>query len=390
MPGKDTIIVGTLGLVHFNDKTLPDGQVAWTTPGTGRRNPNYGDMLVCASLLRHLAPAEHVRIGFGQELPTSVDAAVLRGSTYLNRQFNFAAAIRTLESIDAPTATVGLGAQSTDLDPSFLDDIPEARRFVALLDERAPTSISARGEFTAAVLERLGARNIRITGCPSMFYALEPASVSVPPNLESDQRRLGVSLHTGLHKGRFCRNVPATMRKHRRVIQFALRTAGEVSLFEQGVMQEYVMGDRSRPMAERLKAAAKILERFPDGDRLRPSDLVDHLVSVRSVEDWLAKASELDAMIGFRFHGNMVALTQGVPCFYYLYDSRITEFSRLYQLPHLDVEERWRDPIAAILEHDWDETTKAIRGCFEELVAFYEENGVRHTLRTQCDQPASY
>jgi hypothetical protein len=78
----------------------------------------------------------------------------------------------------------------------------------------------------------------------------------------------------------------------------------------------------------------------------------------------------------------MVALTQGVPCFYYLYDSRITEFSRVYSLPHLDVEERWRNPVTAILEHDWDATTKAIRGCFEELVAFYDENGVRHTLRT--------
>ncbi len=368
--------------MHFNGKVLPTGEFAWTTPGTGLRNPNYGDMLVCASLLRHLGPAEVVRVSFGDELSSPVDAAVLRGSTYLNRKFDFRAAIRTIESIDAPIATVGLGAQSTGYDPSFLDDIPEARRFVALLDERAPSSISARGEFTADVLERLGARNIRVTGCPSMFYALEPASVSVPPALASDQRRLGVSLHTGLHKGRFCRNVPATLRKHNRVIRFALRSAGGVSLFEQGVMREYIVGDRSRPMAERLEAAAQILERFPESDRIRPSDLVDHLVSVRSVEDWLAKARELDAMIGFRFHGNMVALTQGVPCFYYLYDSRITEFSRLYRLPHLDVEDQWRDPIAAILEHDWDETTKAIRGCFEELVAFYEENGVRHTLRT--------
>ena len=371
----------TQGLVHFNGEVLPDGEYAWPTPGTRTRGPNYGDMLVCASLLRHVGTDETVRVSFGHELSSPVDTALLRGSTYLNRKFDFQAAIRTIESIDAPLTTVGLGAQSPGDDPSFLDDIPEARRFVALLDERAPASISARGEFTAAVLERLGARSIRVTGCPSMFYALEPASVSVPPSLASDQRRLGVSLHTGLAKGRFCRNVPATLRKHNRAIRFALRSAQEVSLFEQGVMREYIVGDRSRPMAERLDAAAQILERFPGSDQLRPSDLVDHLVSVRSVEDWLAKARDLDAMIGFRFHGNMVALTQGVPCFYFLYDSRITEFCHLYRLPALDVEDEWRDPVTAILEHDWDETTKAIRGCFEELVAFYEENGVPHTLR---------
>jgi Polysaccharide pyruvyl transferase len=155
-----------------------------------------------------------------------------------------------------------------------------------------------------------------------------------------------------------------------------------VSLFEQGVMREYLVGDRSRPMDERIDAAALILQTFPEDHGLQPSDLVDHLVSVRSVEDWLARARDLDAMIGFRFHGNMVALTQGVPCFYYLYDSRITEFAQLYSLPCLDVKDGWRDPVTAILDHDWDATTKSIRACFEELVAFYEENGVSHTLRT--------
>ena len=85
-------------------------------------------------------------------------------------------------------------------------------------------------------------------------------------------------------------------------------------------------------------------------------------------------------MIGLRFHGNMVALTQGVPCFYYVYDSRITEFCRVYRLPFLDVEQPWRNPVTAMLEHDWDDTNRAIQQCYDELVAFYEENGVQHTL----------
>ena len=367
-----------LGLVHFNHQELANGEVAWTTPGTGQRNPNYGDMLVCASVIRQLAATPTVRVMFGAELPP-VRATLIRGSTYLSRQFDYQRGIRTIESTDGSVTAVGLGAQAPVEDVSFLDDVPDARRFVALLDERSE-SISVRGEFTAAVLERLGARNVRITGCPSMFYGLEAPRVSVPASLDGDQRRLGVSLHTGLVKSRFCRNVAATMRKQNRAIQFALRSASVVSLFEQGVLREYAVGDASLPMTERLEAATAILERFPRETRLRPSDLVDHLVSVRSVEDWLAKAGGLDAMIGFRFHGNMVALTQGVPCYYFVYDSRITEFCQLYRLPHQAVEEPWRNPVTAILEHDWDETTRAIDGCFRELVAFYDENGLAHTL----------
>lgn len=368
-----------LGLLHFNHRQLDDGQVSWVTPGTSQRNPNYGDMLVCAAILRQLAPGETVRYMFGEAPDRPVARALLRGSTYLNREYNFEQAIETLEKTDAPVAAVGLGAQSPELDPSFLDDIPAARRFVQVLDERS-ASISVRGYFSAAVLERLGARNLRITGCPSMFYALSPPRISLPPGLDSSDRAFGVSLHTGLHRGRFCRNAGATMRKHDRAISFALESASRVSLFEQGVLREFVVGDRSRPLHERLAAAEAILERFPRQHRVQPTDLVENLVSVRSVEDWLEKARSLDAMIGFRFHGNMVALTQGVPCFYFLYDSRISEFCTVYRLPHLDVEEPWVSPVEKIQEHDWDGTTRAIGDCFRELTAFYEENGIEHVL----------
>lgn len=369
-----------IGLVHFNHQELPSGEVAWITPGTGHRNPNYGDMLVCAAILRQLDTSDTVRVNFGGRAETPVQAAVLRGSTYLNRQFDFQQAIRTIESLDAPVAAVGLGAQAPLADVSFLDDVPEARRFVALLAERS-ASISARGKFTAAVLERLGAPNIRITGCPSMFYSLAAPRVALPEGLEGQTPRLGISLHTGLSRSRFCRNVAATQAKHNRLISFALRVAAEVSLFEQGVMREYIVGDATRPMSERVEAARVILGRFPDDTRLRPGDLIDHVVSVNSVEDWLARAGSVDAMLGFRFHGNMVALTQGIPCYYYLYDSRITEFCELYRLPHAKVEQAWRNPLTAIVEHDWDVTTTAIQGCFDELVAFYDENAIQHHLR---------
>lgn len=368
-----------LGLIHFNHRVLDDQRVSWVTPGTTENNPNYGDMLVCAAIARQLAPVPSVRYMFGQEPPSPVGRGLVRGSTYLNRQFDFVAATRTLETTDAPLAVVGLGAQSPDDDPAFLDDLPDARRFVDVLVERS-RSISVRGDFTAAVLERLGATDLRVTGCPSMFYSLTPPQVSTSPALGTPAQHLGVSLHTGLHRGRFCRNAGQTMRKHGRTIAHAIETSAEVSLFEQGVLREFIVGDAARPRQEREAAAQAILERFPGPHGLVPGDLVERLVSVGSVEDWLDRAREVDAMVGFRFHGNMVALTQGVPCFYFVYDSRITEFCRLYRLPHRPVEEPFADPVTAILEHDWDDTSRAIEACFRELVSFYDENEIPHRL----------
>jgi polysaccharide pyruvyl transferase WcaK-like protein len=296
----------------------------------------------------------------------------------LNRHFNYANAIKTIESIDAPVATIALGAQAKRPDPHFLDDIPEARTFAHMLSERS-TSISVRGEFTAAVLESLGVTNVRVTGCPSIFYSLSAPSVSIPETLRGEGRRLGVSIHTGLRNGIFCRNPRAAMRMHGRVLSYALQSAASMSFFEQGVPTEHAVANETLDMAERLRAAETILERFPRA-ALRPSDLVNHMVSVRSVEEWLDRAGELDAMIGFRFHGNMVALTQGVPCFYYVYDTRLSEFCQLYRLPHMGVEEKWRDPVKAILEHDWDDSNRAIQACLSELIAFYDGNGIDHRL----------
>ncbi len=368
-----------LALVHFNHRDLGDGDAGWRTPGPGERHPNYGDMLVCAAIVRQLVPTDTVRVMFGSEHVEPVRSAILRGSTYLSRRFDYDQATQTLEALDAPIAAIGLGAQSAGDDVSFLDDIPSAHRFVKVLSERS-ASISVRGHFTAAVLERLGAQNVRVTGCPSLFHQLEPPQVSPPERLRHDERRLGVSLKTGARKSRFCRNPAATLRKQSRAIEFALHSARSVTLFQQGTPQECAVADPDSPRAARLAAAAAILERFPASSTLRPDDLVDHMVTVRSVHDWLGRAAEHDAMIGLRFHGNMVALAQGLPCFYYVYDSRITEFCRLYRLPFLEVEQRWVNPVTAMLEHDWNATNRAFKRCYDELVAFYDENGVEHTL----------
>src|SRR5690606_15693580 len=109
----------------------------------------------------------------------------------------------TLDSIDAPLAIVGLGAQSPTFDPKLLDGHEAAKGFIARLNDKS-ASISVRGAYTGNVVERLGGKNIRVTGCPSLFYTLGVQPVTVPELLKRPERSLGVSLHTGLMKNIFC------------------------------------------------------------------------------------------------------------------------------------------------------------------------------------------
>lgn len=362
-------------LVHFNHSS-DTNLTTWPDMRTSTWKPNYGDMLVCAAILRELQLDETVRVGFGGELKQPVDQALIRGSTYLHNKMDFEGVNKTLDSIDAPLAIVGLGAQNPTPDVTFLDENEGAKGFIARLNERS-TSISVRGRFTASVVERLGGKNVRVTGCPSLFYGLEVPKVSLPDRLYTEDRAIGISLHSGLMGNMFCVAPKEARRAHVDTILYGMWECGKLSLFEQGVMTEFNVADVQLPMEERLAAAREVLERIGGLDEIKPEDLVRHMVSVKSIEEWLKLASELDTIVGFRFHGNMVALLQGKPCFYYVYDSRITEFCEVYKLPYQDVRDGWVDPVQRILDHDWSAANAAIAACYGELRAFYEENGYR-------------
>jgi len=363
----------TSALVHFNH-TESRNLTTWPDMRRSAWKPNYGDMLVCIAILRELDLGETVRVGFGGTLSQPVERAIIRGSTYLHKHFNFDDANKTLDSIDAPMAIVGLGAQNPTQDASYLDGNEGARDFIARLNEKS-ASISVRGDFTAAVVERLGGKNIRVTGCPSLFYTLSAPQVRVPEMLAMPERSVGVSIHSGLSANIFCHAPHEARAMHGRVIAWALENAANLSVFEQGVLREYDIADHDLPFDERRQAAAEVIARMKAEELFSPERLMAHMVSVKSIEEWLAKARDLDAILGFRFHGNMVALLQGKPCYYYVYDSRLTEFCDVYGLPYQDVTEDWRDPAQAMIDHDWDGANARIAACFDEMKAFYSENG---------------
>jgi hypothetical protein len=362
-----------IGLVHFNH-SVRDGLVGWPDMNASQWKPNYGDMLVCAAILRQVDASDAVRVGFGERLTQKVDHAVMRGSTYLHNQFDFDGAIRTLESIDAPIACVGLGAQNPDFDPTYLDSNDKARRFVSILAERG-ASISARGKFSAEVLSRLGAKNIRVTGCPSVFYKNDRTPVSVSPLLEL-KKRIGISIHSGLTKNIFCRDPDRTLEFHGAILDYCESAKARYCIFEQGNVIEFKISDQRLGLEERREAAKAFLQRVKRGGKMEPDEVIARFVSVFTIEEWLGKVRDLDAMVGFRFHGNMVGLLQGVPCYYYVYDSRLEEFCALYHLPYSRVENDWVDPVKAIQAFDWSKTNEAIEACRRELLSFYEENRV--------------
>lgn len=361
-------------LIHFNH-TIRDGLVGWADMATSEWKPNYGDMLVCSSILRQTKTYDGVVIPFGHSISQPVDRAILRGSTYLHNNFNFDDAIKTIDSIKTPIICVGLGAQNPEFDITFLDANKKAAVFVSMLAEKSK-SISVRGRFSAEIVSRLGAKDVRVTGCPSLFYFGRPPEIVIPDLLSTKNRRVGISIHTGLKRDIFCRNPELVFQRHGEVISHAISNSLVATIFEQGNAIEFLAANRQAPYSERREAAESIAKKIMLAGNVTADELIARFVSILSIEEWLGKARDTDAGVGFRFHGNMVMLSQGIPCFYFVYDSRLEEFCDVYSLPHEAVEVSFSDPIKKILDHDWPKANGAIARCYEELRTFYLENGI--------------
>lgn len=366
--------MSSVTLINFND-TKVEGMIGWPNILTCDWSPNYGDMLVCATIQKLVKRESYYRLGFGEIAEQKTDIALLRGSTYLHNEFDFAKAILTIDSIDCPIAAVGLGAQNPTQDLTFLDGNKLAREFIAKLVEKS-NSISVRGEFSAEIVRRLGGKNIRITGCPSLFYYTNTPTVSISNLLRTQDRRIGISIHTGLSNNIYCRDPLRVFQLHKDALLSIHNNTSSFKLFEQGTPHEYLLSSASQPYSRRIEAADRLIEQLGLNGLVRREQFISWFSSFNTVEEWLAKARDFDAFVGFRFHGNMAALNQGIPCYYFTYDSRLEEFCSLYELPHHKLEDEFENPIEKILEHDWDLTNTAIKRCSEEFSSFWLENNI--------------
>ena len=95
----------------------------------------------------------------------------------------------------------------------------------------------------------------------------------------------------------------------------------------------------------------------------------------------------MSAVTGFRLHGNLLALANGVPALYITYDSRTREFVDTLGIPFIEL--RLMDRYS--LRESWEsadfgrfERTYAQR--FKELEKFLDENGMPHRLRQERDE----
>jgi len=366
-----------IGLLQSSSAVDDNGNYKWLDQRLSGWAVNYGDILVTESIRKKIVNTGIIYTNFGGHFLIPPDVVLMRGSTYLHNSFDFESACLTLESINCPIICYGLGAQNTTRDLSFLDENKWAQRFMSILSEKSIT-ISVRGYFTADILKRYGVSNIRVTGCPSICFPDKVSKINNPIKL-SNNYRIGLSTHLGLHDDIFCRNVDLTKKLHVQLFKFL--EPYNFNILEQGNLLEILASDRDIEYEERLFAGKQLIEYLGAND-ISPELFISKYVRIKNLNEWLSKVRDCDLLIGFRFHGLIAGLMQGLPVFMYTYDSRMEEFSEFYKIPSAPVENGLQDPFQSILNYDWDICNDAIIAGISECELFDNENNLKTYLDT--------
>lgn len=256
---------------------------------------------------------------------------------------------------------IGAGAQAESFE-SEVNVSEGTMRFLRLLSERS-TSIGVRGYFTERVLHRLGIENVRVIGCPTVFWSMDP------------------NFHLGSAPGE-PKRVAVNVTPHgfyRDKLELFLSEAWKIGA-QYITQDEYFVADVGEKADERREFASWYFGgEFRDSKQLL--EWIKREKHFYKIPEWIDYLRDYDFVCGTRFHGNMAAIQAGIPALNFVHDTRTKELCDFLNLPYINFS-RYRGEsirqLAALADYELFNSTYPDR--FRNYVDFLEENGLRHNL----------
>lgn len=301
---------------------------------------NIGDAFVFDSSLKLLnfekldvLPIANPDMALIDRLNAEYDYAFLRGSNYIHAQMNWSQTADVLRRLKIPVIAFGIGAQAP---VSGKLELSEESKTVLRLMADSTASLGVRGAYSAEVLHAIGIKNVRIIGCPTAFRANKPdLSITLPP-LE-EVKKVGITLRREVSPT-YAQNIKRYLTFHRDLVK-TLAGRFDATLMAQGEIEEKKLALGTLEQKEEAIAALRqnrwADEWYLDGEmealyrsRMFYSDVV---------AEYEQLVRKLDLVLGYRLHGNLMALANGTPSIYFTYDSRTVEFAETFRIPSFDV-----------------------------------------------------
>jgi len=387
---KRILVISPSGEVYDHD------HVRWYNykdiQGSINHYHNIGDAFVFDSSLKllnydHLDALEIANPDMADidRINAEYDYVFLRGSNYIHSEMHWEKAVEVLKKLRIPVIAWGIGAQAPVKGKL---ELSEQTKTVLRLMADSTTSVGVRGAYSAQVLWDLGIKNVRIVGCPTAFRRNDPNLEIKLPSLDKI-RAAGITLRREVSKT-YAQNVERYLTFHRDMVK-EMASRFDVVLMAQGEIEEKKMVFGTPEQREEAFAALKANAWFGKWymDETMEKLHRERLFYSDVVADYEDLVQQKDLVLGYRLHGNLMALANGTPSIYFTYDSRTVEFAETYQIPSFDVfsgnkfslEEYWDQSL-------FDKFNRSYRFIYREMRQFLVENGVDTKMVDVMKKPA--
>jgi hypothetical protein len=304
------------------------------------------------------------------------DFAFLRGSNFIHEHMQWERTGELIERLRIPFYAIGVGAQAETRRVITLP--PEARRVWSAIADHSG-SIGVRGSYTAEVLASNGVGNVDIIGCPSIFrHRKRDLSLDLKPVY--DVRNVAFSLRRET-SGNYARDIESYISVQK---EFMLRLNGEsnMTVTLHGEPEEKAFYFRN------TKKIEKAVEKFQENGWFDTENEVvmqkiyrNKLFFNTSVQKYDEFIRDQDLAIGYRVHGILPALANGVPGILVNYDERSAELAETLDVPLVSEEQlkgaSWRDIYRPEL---FDVFQKNFSKHYDTMKDYLDRNGVPHRL----------
>jgi hypothetical protein len=338
---------------------------------------NTGNLLIGDAVARQLN-VDIVSFGTVADpavLNDSVDVIVIPSANFLSPVVDLSWLMPVVEGTTPPVLMVGVGAQFPTMDVGEADLPPETVRLMKMISERT-VSIGVRGQFTADVLARHGIRNTRVTGCPSLFR-LGKAMLKIR---KPDPRALVPVFNGSSNVLRHAYSTQDARVAELKLLKLAM--AFDAPYIFQNELPE-MLWQAGQSGEESKRGCASTLRRL-DADLA----LDDYLGYIRkrgatffSVDEWAEAMAKHNVIVGTRFHGNTIGISQGIAAVFVAHDSRTTELCDAFSIPSIGLGDFASSRLEDIVEKiDYSAFERGYPDARGNLQRFFEENSVPHLL----------
>lgn len=273
-----------------------------------------------------------------------------------------------LETKNVQLVVLGLGIQLelSDNIGEFIAELSKNKDTIKALKILSEHSkyIGVRGSVTGECLDRIGIHNWKIIGCPSFYEPYRKYG-----KLKMRERALDHIV------------INYTPGKHgeNRILEYGVKN--EVDIILQSMKDMPLTLWENRPIEER-----HLFAKFPGELNVSTDDVYawlktfGHMFYTRKAWSEFLIRNETSFVVGSRFHGNMMAFSNGIPALWIVHDMRTKELVDAMKLPYIGYKDILEAPVNEMIYkciYD-DEFYHMYAVMGKAYVDFLEQCGVEH------------